>query len=146
MNTKPSRQLYVPLILIVALGLLSVGCGKKAPPTRLKLPRLPSWSSKYSKKTVPIYSEYVGQTKAEETVDLRARVEGILNKVYFREGMPVRKGQLLFSIEKVRSKRRCSRRRQLSLNQLPISRRQDNASMCCKLRRNSLMRGRSKQN
>ena len=51
-------------------------------------------------KTVPIYSEFVGQTKAEETVELRARVEGVLQKVYFREGSAVRKGQLLFTIDK----------------------------------------------
>src|ERR1044072_56059 len=44
-----------------------------------------------SQKTVPIYSEFVGQTRAEETVELRARVEGVLQKVYFREGSPVRK-------------------------------------------------------
>jgi membrane fusion protein (multidrug efflux system) len=53
-----------------------------------------------SQKTVPIYSEYVGQTKADNTVELRARVEGVLQKVYFREGTPVRKGQLLFTIDK----------------------------------------------
>jgi membrane fusion protein (multidrug efflux system) len=53
-----------------------------------------------TRKTVPIYSEFVGQTKAEETVELRARVEGVLQKVYFREGAPVKKGQLLFTIDK----------------------------------------------
>src|SRR4026208_1994427 len=53
-----------------------------------------------SQRTVPIYSEFVGQTRAEETVELRARVEGILQKVYFREGSAVRKGQLLFTIDK----------------------------------------------
>src|SRR5262249_26356068 len=53
-----------------------------------------------TQKTVPIYGEFVGQTKADETVELRARVEGILQKVYFREGEPVRKGQLLFTIDK----------------------------------------------
>ncbi len=53
-----------------------------------------------SQKTVPIYSEYVGQTKADNTVELRARVEGVLQKVYFREGAPVKKGQLLFTIDK----------------------------------------------
>jgi len=53
-----------------------------------------------TQKTVPIYSEYVGQTRADNTVELRARVEGILQKVYFREGAPVRKGQLLFTIDK----------------------------------------------
>jgi membrane fusion protein (multidrug efflux system) len=49
---------------------------------------------------VPIYSEFVGQTKADDTVELRARVEGTLLKVHFREGAPVRKGQLLFTIDK----------------------------------------------
>jgi membrane fusion protein, multidrug efflux system len=53
-----------------------------------------------TQKTVPIYSEFVGQTRAEETVELRARVEGILQKVYFKEGSAVRKGQLLFTIDK----------------------------------------------
>jgi membrane fusion protein (multidrug efflux system) len=53
-----------------------------------------------SQRTVPIYSEFVGQTRAEETVELRARVEGILQKVYFKEGSVVRKGQLLFTIDK----------------------------------------------
>ena len=53
-----------------------------------------------SQRTVPIYSEYVGQTRADNTVELRARVEGVLQKVYFREGAPVRKGQLLFTIDK----------------------------------------------
>jgi membrane fusion protein (multidrug efflux system) len=51
-------------------------------------------------KTVPIYSEYVGQTRADDTVDLRARVEGVLQKVFFKEGSPVTKGQLLFVIDK----------------------------------------------
>jgi membrane fusion protein (multidrug efflux system) len=53
-----------------------------------------------TQKTVPIYSEYVGQTMADNTVELRARVEGVLQKVYFREGTPVRKGQLLFTIDR----------------------------------------------
>ena len=53
-----------------------------------------------AQRTVPIYSEYVGQTQADNTVELRARVEGVLQKVSFREGSPVRKGQLLFSIDK----------------------------------------------
>jgi len=51
-------------------------------------------------RTVPIYSEFVGQTRAKETVELRARVEGVLEKIYFQEGLPVRKGDLLFTIDK----------------------------------------------
>jgi len=41
----------------------------------------------------------VAQTVADETVDLRARVEGILQKAPFAEGSQVRKGQVLFEIE-----------------------------------------------
>ena len=51
-------------------------------------------------KTVPIYGEYVGQTKAYETVEVRARVEGLLTQIYFKEGSPVSKGALLFRIDK----------------------------------------------
>jgi membrane fusion protein (multidrug efflux system) len=51
-------------------------------------------------KTVPIFSEYVGQTDANTTVELRARVEGFLQKINFKEGQPVKKGQLLFVIDK----------------------------------------------
>lgn len=50
-------------------------------------------------KTVPIYGEYVARTEARQTVEIRARVEGFLEKVLFREGSQVRAGQLLFVID-----------------------------------------------
>ena len=66
MNTELMRKLYVQVILIVGLGLFSAGCGKKgaakvavtAPPPTVIVEQI-------SEKTVPIYSDYVGQTKAE---------------------------------------------------------------------------------
>src|SRR5438105_15162044 len=45
--------------------------------------------------------EFVGRIKAVNTVDLRARVEGFLEKVLFREGQDVKSGDLLYQIEKV---------------------------------------------
>jgi membrane fusion protein (multidrug efflux system) len=51
-------------------------------------------------KTVPIFSEYVGQTDANTTVELRARVDGFLQKINFKEGQPVKKRQVLFVIDK----------------------------------------------
>ncbi|GEP57543.1 RND transporter MFP subunit [Reyranella soli] len=50
--------------------------------------------------------EFVGRIKAIEKVELRARVEGFLEKVLFREGdahegKDVKAGELLFQIEKV---------------------------------------------
>jgi len=49
--------------------------------------------------TVPITGEYVARTEARQTVEIRARVEGFLEKVLFKEGSQVRAGQLLFVID-----------------------------------------------
>ncbi len=45
--------------------------------------------------------EFVGRIKAVYKVDVRARVEGFLEKVLFREGQDVKTGDLLYQIEKV---------------------------------------------
>ena len=46
-------------------------------------------------------AEFVGRIKAVATVQLRARVEGFLDKVAFTEGDEVKPGQLLYQIETV---------------------------------------------
>lgn len=48
---------------------------------------------------VTTYNEFTGYTKAVETVDIRARVQGALESVNFTPGNPVEQGQLLFVIE-----------------------------------------------
>jgi membrane fusion protein, multidrug efflux system len=104
MNILHSRKNFVlGAALLVALALtICSGCeatnvtksqAATPPPATVVV-------AKVQQKTVPIYSEYVGQTKAFETVEVRARVEGVLQRVYFKEGMPVRQGALLFSIDK----------------------------------------------
>ena len=45
------------------------------------------------------YLEYSGNTQAINTVQLRARVEGYLDAVYFKDGDMVKKDQLLFLIQ-----------------------------------------------
>ncbi len=50
-------------------------------------------------KTVPIYAEYVARTEARETVEIRARVGGYLEKIFFKEGSKVKAGQPLFLID-----------------------------------------------
>ena len=44
-------------------------------------------------------AEYVGHVQAVQTVDLRARIEGFLEQVKFKEGSDVRAGDLLYVIE-----------------------------------------------
>ncbi len=47
---------------------------------------------------VEIYGEYVGRVRASQFVEVRARVEGYLEKMLFDEGSHVEKGQVLFVI------------------------------------------------
>ena len=48
---------------------------------------------------VNIYGEYVGRVNAQQFVEIRARVEGYLEKMLFDEGTYVEKGQTLFIID-----------------------------------------------
>jgi membrane fusion protein (multidrug efflux system) len=50
-------------------------------------------------KDVPIYVEAIGQTRGSTEIEVRARVEGFLQSVDFKEGSPVKKGQLLYTID-----------------------------------------------
>jgi membrane fusion protein (multidrug efflux system) len=50
-------------------------------------------------RTVPIQFEVVGQVEGSKEVEVRARVGGTLQKQNYREGDPVKAGQLLFEID-----------------------------------------------
>lgn len=105
MNILHRRKLSVSgaasLLMMAAAVMLSAGCGSKKATTAGASAAPPAVVvAQVTQQTVPIYSEFVGQTRAHETVELRARVEGVLEKVYFTEGTPVRKGELLFTIDK----------------------------------------------
>ncbi len=49
---------------------------------------------------VEIYGEYVGRVRAQQFVEVRARVEGYLESMLFEEGTPVKKDQVLFIINR----------------------------------------------
>lgn len=51
-----------------------------------------------TQKDVEIYGEYVGRVRAQQFVEVRARVEGYLEKMLFAEGTYVNKDQVLFVI------------------------------------------------
>ncbi len=49
--------------------------------------------------TVRIEKDFVGQVYGIMDIPIRARVEGFLDHIHFQEGMKVKKGQLLYSID-----------------------------------------------
>ncbi len=48
---------------------------------------------------VPVFTSYVGQIHGSKDIPIRARVEGFLESVDFKEGSNVKKGQLLYTID-----------------------------------------------
>jgi membrane fusion protein (multidrug efflux system) len=85
--------------LILALsGLVATtvtGCKKEAPAGAA--PEV--YVADVIQRDVPVYMELVGQTKGSQDVEIRARVEGYLDRVAFTEGTFVRKGTLLYQID-----------------------------------------------
>ncbi len=51
-------------------------------------------------RTITIWDEFVGRFEAVERVEVRPRVSGYLQEVHFADGMPVKEGDLLFTIDK----------------------------------------------
>jgi len=49
---------------------------------------------------VTLSEEYVGQAEAVETVEIRSRVQGLLERQAFRDGATVQRGELLFQIDR----------------------------------------------
>ncbi len=55
---------------------------------------------------VEIYGEYVGRVRAQQFVEVHARVEGYLEKMLFKEGSHIKKNELLFRINQDKYKAR----------------------------------------
>lgn len=88
-----SHNTLLPLLAIRLLA-LCCACKKKAEP----LPVVAVTPS--TQEDVEIYGEYVGRARAQQFVEVRARVEGYLEKMLFEEGSYVPKGQTLFVINR----------------------------------------------
>ncbi len=52
-----------------------------------------------AQKDVPILRDFVGQTQGYQDVEIRARVEGYLQSINFKDGSFVKKGDLLYQID-----------------------------------------------
>jgi membrane fusion protein (multidrug efflux system) len=83
-------------LVFAALG--AAGCQEKQAPPPAAPPEVVVTS--VVQQDVPIQMELVGQTKGSQDVEIRARVEGFLEDVAFTEGSVVRKGQVLYRIDR----------------------------------------------
>jgi RND family efflux transporter MFP subunit len=81
----------------VLLALIATGCQQQsqtaAPPPPDVMVATPTV------RDVTVFQEFTGTTEARESVEIRARVQGFLERVAFEPSSFVRRGQLLFVIE-----------------------------------------------
>jgi membrane fusion protein (multidrug efflux system) len=77
-------------------------------------------------RTVQVGADFVARTEAVPTVEIRARVQGVLEQVRFREGSEVKQGQVLFVIQQEEHKAAVqSARAQLAKAQADLTRAKD---------------------
>lgn len=91
------RSRFLLLVLLASL-LTPVGCQKHAAPVVDTGPPVVTVSTPLEK-TVIDSEVFTGRTEAVESVDVRARVSGYLDKVAFKPGAVVKQGDLLFEID-----------------------------------------------
>jgi membrane fusion protein (multidrug efflux system) len=84
------------VITALIIPFIIISCGKKETPP----PPLPKVKVvDVLQTTVPIPIDFVGQTYGYKDIPIRARVDGFLTGIYFKEGSVVKKGQLLYTID-----------------------------------------------
>jgi membrane fusion protein (multidrug efflux system) len=90
------KRIRIPAAACGLLAMVAAGCEEKAAPVAAP-PEV--YVASVQQKDVPIFLELVGQTRGSQDVEIRARVEGYLDKVAFTEGSYVRTGDLLYQID-----------------------------------------------
>ncbi|MGH8489873.1 MAG: efflux RND transporter periplasmic adaptor subunit, partial [Gammaproteobacteria bacterium] len=100
MSAKPGIGAFWKDLLGIAallIALVMAGCGEH-PPQAAPPPPVVSVVQPIAREVIE-WDEYIGRLESPETVEIRARVSGYLDKVHFKEGKEVKKGDLLFTID-----------------------------------------------
>lgn len=94
LKVKRKQTVYaaIGVIVIIAVYLILTHKPKEAP----ELPIVHATPA--LQQDVEIYGEYVGRVRAQQFVEVRARVEGFLERMLFEEGTQVKRNQVLFII------------------------------------------------
>jgi len=96
-NTVKQKRFWVALIIIIILTVAAIIIFKRKETEKTVLPSVEAEMVEAS--DVNIYGEYVGRIRAQQFVEIRARVEGYLESMLFAEGTYINKGQTLFIID-----------------------------------------------
>jgi multidrug efflux system membrane fusion protein len=103
---RKNRRVVLATALVVCLGAVSVGTyfitdgrAKDARKASKGPPAVPVTVAAAESQTVPVRLQAIGNVEPHLTVAIKARVDGEIVAVNFREGQEVRKNQILFRID-----------------------------------------------
>ena len=96
-NSSRRRTELTVTAFFVLVGLTACDRTKAAAP---QAPPVPVVAALVEQKNVPIQVRAIGAVEAYSTVAVKTQITGELTGVYFKEGDDVKKGQILFTLDK----------------------------------------------
>ena len=119
---RPAAQAWCVGALLASLLMLG-GCASKPVKSEgMKMEfRVPVTVAKATVKSVPVQVEAIGNVEAYSNVSVRTQMAGEIERAYFTQGEDVKKGQLLFTLDR--------RPFQATLNQLEANLARDQAQL-----------------
>lgn len=90
---------FAILIFLILAVVTFWGCSEKEQGPNPAMMTVPVTVGKVEQQDVPVQVRAVGTVESFSTVSVKPQVGGILQKVYFREGQDVKKGEILFTID-----------------------------------------------
>lgn len=105
LSPRADRPRAIMLCLALVFALSAHGCGGDKKDEGPKAEQgasqaMPVKVLAVRPRVVPMVYDYTGQLEAKESVEIRARVEGFIERIPYAEGGMVKKGDLLFAIDK----------------------------------------------
>ncbi|MGE5105782.1 MAG: efflux RND transporter periplasmic adaptor subunit [Betaproteobacteria bacterium] len=99
-----TRRVLVGVALLVAVGTAATVAFRYTPRSRAEAPKaaatVPVSVAKVVRKTVPVRVHAIGNVEPHTTVAIKARIDGQIVAVHFKEGDEVHEGQVLFEIDR----------------------------------------------
>ena len=98
-NAMTRSYTFIVVLLLVWVLFLLAGCGREAHNPSPQAERPVVTVAVPLERQITDYAEFTGRVEAVDSVQVRARVNGHLVKLLFKEGTEVKKGDVLFEID-----------------------------------------------